>query len=183
MSALEITPGLWRWTAPHPDWTPQEDWGERVGCALYELPEAAVLFDPVLPREDREGFLRWLDARVSGRPVSVLTTIRWHRRDRSELTERYRTGIGRARGALPEGVVPRWLRGAGEVVFWLPAAQTLIVGDRLLGVPGAGLQLCPESWLKQERARLAAGAVVCSLEADTGDATSAPVLWAPASFV
>ena len=139
--------------------------------------------DPLLAREQRESFLQWLNTRASSGPVSVLMTIRWHGRDRSELTERYRAGTRRARRALPKGVVPRWLCGTGEVVFWLRAVQMLIVGDRLLGAPGAGLQLGPEGSRKQERARLAAGAVVCSLEADTGDATSAPVLWAPASFV
>jgi hypothetical protein len=40
MDVLEIAPGLWRWTAPHPDWTPAKDkpggWGQMVGCVFYD---------------------------------------------------------------------------------------------------------------------------------------------------
>jgi hypothetical protein len=32
-------------------------------------------------------------------------------------------------------------------MFWLPEVRTLVPGDRLLGDPGGGLRLCPESWL------------------------------------
>ena len=159
MSAAEIAPGLLRWTAPHPDWNPDaepgsaQDWGQEVGSVLYELADVAVLFDPLLPSEGRDDFLRWLDGRIAGRRVSILTTIRWHRRDREELAERYRsTRGGRAWNAIPAGVSPRPLRGAGETMFWLPGAAALIAGDRLLGggegVPLGRLRLCPESWLE-----------------------------------
>ena len=32
-------------------------------------------------------------------------------------------------------------------MFWLPDIRTLVPGDRILGAPGGGLRLCPESWL------------------------------------
>jgi hypothetical protein len=151
--AVEIAPGLLRWTAPHPEWTPQaaagsaDDWDEHVGSVLYELADSVVLIDPLLPTEDRAGFLRWLDERIAGRPVSILTTIRWHRRDREQLAERYASGTSRAWNAVPAGVKPRPLRGAGETMFWLPAVDTLVAGDRLLGAPNGGLRVCPQSWL------------------------------------
>ena len=151
MLPAEIVPGLLRWTAPHPDWTPgappdtPEDWGEWVGSVLYELPEVSVLIDPLLPREGRERFLDWLDARLAERVVSILTTVRFHRRDRELLAARYSSGE-RAWNAVPHGVSPRPLRGAGETLYWLPAVQTLVAGDRLLGTDD-GLRLCPESWL------------------------------------
>jgi hypothetical protein len=103
MSPVEIVPGLLRWTAPHPDWNPKAapgssgDWDQNVGSVFYEMPDAVALIDPLLPSEDRRGFLRWLDGRIATRPVSVLTTIRWHRRDREELasaTGRPRRGHG-----------------------------------------------------------------------------------------
>jgi hypothetical protein len=150
---VEIVPGLLRWTAPHPDWNPQPspgssaDWDENVGSMLYELPAALALIDPLLPSEDRSEFLRWLDGRIAARPVSVLTTIRWHRRDREELAERYRSTTSGAWNAIPHGVKPLPLRGAGELMFWLPAAATLVSGDRLIGGRDGRLQLCPESWL------------------------------------
>jgi hypothetical protein len=150
---VEIAPGLLRWTAPHPNWNPQaahgsaEDWDQYVGSVLYEMPDAVALIDPLLPSEDRTELLRWLDRRIATRSVSILTTIRWHRRDREELAERYRSTTLRAWNAVPPGVKPRPLRGAGETMFWLPGVATLVSGDRLIGAPGGGLRVCPQSWL------------------------------------
>jgi hypothetical protein len=116
---------------------------------LYEMPDAVALVDPLLPSADRAGFLRWLDERIGGRPVSILTTIRWHRRDREELAERYASTTTRAWNAVPPGVSPRPLRGAGETMFWLGAVAALVPGDRLTGAQDGGLRLCPESWLER----------------------------------
>lgn len=157
MLPSEILPGLLRWTAPHPGWNPSaapgspEDWGQMVGSVLYELPDVVVVIDPLLPTEERAQFLRWLDERIAGRPVSILTTIRWHRRDREELAERYRPNSPKAWNVVPPGVEPRPLRGAGEQLFWLPAVAALVAGDRLLGAEGGGLRLCPQSWLRLVR--------------------------------
>ncbi|HEY2217580.1 MAG TPA: hypothetical protein VGH21_08785, partial [Solirubrobacteraceae bacterium] len=79
--------------------------------------------------------------------VSVLTTIRWHRRDREQIAERYRENSSRAWNVVPAGVEPRPLRGAAETMYWLPAVATLVAGDRLLGDGSGGLCVCPESWL------------------------------------
>lgn len=158
MLSAEIAPGLLRWTAPHPDWNPQaqhgssDDWDQMVGSVLYELPGTVVLIDPLLPSTDRAQFLAWLDERVAGRPVSILTTIRWHRRDRRELAERYRANTTRAWNMVPAGVRQRPLRGAGETLYWLPAVATLVAGDRLIGADGGGLRVCPQSWLDDVRA-------------------------------
>ena len=149
----QIRPGLWRWTAPHPAWTPDApagspaDWPRDVGCVLCHVPDATVLIDPLLPR-DWEGLLRELDAHVGRRQlrVFVLTTIGFHRRSRDELAERYGATTSRTRGALPPAVEPLPIRGAGETMFWLPEHRTLVPGDRIMGAPG-GLRLCPESWL------------------------------------
>ena len=164
---MEIAPGLMRWTAPHPEWDARgapggpDDWEQTVGSVLYELPHAVALIDPLLPSSDRASFLDWLDERIAGRPVSVLTTVRWHRRDRAELAERYRAQTTRAWNALPAGVEQRPLRGGAETIFWLPAVATLVPGDRLIGDGDgdAGVRVCPESWLTQvrvDRAGLAA---------------------------
>jgi hypothetical protein len=154
----EIAPGLLRWTAPHPDWDPQaehgssDDWDQMVGSVLYELPGTVVLIDPLLPSTERAQFLAWLDQRVAGRPVSILTSIRWHRRDRRELAERYRANTTRAWNMVPAGVQQRPLRGGGETLFWLPAVAALVAGDRLIGAEGGGLRVCPQSWLEDVRA-------------------------------
>ncbi|HEX4465911.1 MAG TPA: hypothetical protein VH025_01870 [Solirubrobacteraceae bacterium] len=153
MPAVEIAPGLLRWTAPHPDWNPHAepgssgDWDRHVGSVLFETGDTVVLIDPLLPVEDRAAFLSWLDARIGARPVSILTTIRWHRRDRQELAARYKSNTSRAWNAVPPGVEPRPLRGAGETMYWLPAVSSLVAGDRLIGGPGGRLEVSPQSWL------------------------------------
>jgi len=155
--AKAIGPGLWRWTAPHPEWTPgaepgsPQDWDQVVGSVLFEAADAVVLIDPLLPVQGRDELLAWLDAQIGDRPVSILTTIRWHRRDRDALARRYAGGSPRAWNAVPKGVEAHPLRGAGETLFWLPSAAALVAGDRLLGVPGGSLQVCPESWLRAVR--------------------------------
>jgi len=123
-----------------------------VGSVLYELPGTVVLIDPLLPSAERERFLGWLDARVAGRPVSILTTIHWHRRDRCELAARYRANTTRVWNYVPAGVEQRPLRGAGETLFWLPAVAALVAGDRLVGDGEGGVRVCPQSWLEGVRA-------------------------------
>jgi hypothetical protein len=157
--ATELAAGLYRWTAPHPAWRSgaapgsPDDWPQLVGSVLYMYGEDAVLIDPLLPPEGepRELLLGWLDERLGRRPVSILTTIRHHRRDRELLAERYAGRSERAWNAVPPGVVPKPLRGAGETDYWLPEAGALVFGDRLLGDGQGGARLCPESWLRDVR--------------------------------
>ncbi len=157
MSAVEIAPGLFRWTAAHPEWKPaaepgsSADWDQMVGSVLYEALDTVVLFDPLLPAEGREGFLGWLDDRVAGRPVSILTTVRWHRRDRELLAERYKGNSSKAWNAVPRGVVPKPMRGGGETIYWLADAAALLFGDTLIGSGPGEVAVCPESWLSEVR--------------------------------
>jgi hypothetical protein len=157
--ATQLAPGLFRWTAPHPKWRPgaepdsPDDWEQLVGSVLYDAGDVAVVIDPQLPpvQDARERLLAWLDEQVGTRPVSVLTTISHHRRDREELAARYAGRSQRAWNAVPHGVVPKPLRGAGETVYWLPEPAALVFGDRLLGDGRGGVRLCPESWLRDVR--------------------------------
>jgi hypothetical protein len=149
-----IRPGLWRWTAAHPAWVPDarpespSDWPREVGSVLYDATDSTVLVDPLLPEGD-DRFLGDLDRHIEDRdlPVSILTTIKWHRRDRDELAGRYGAQTSRARARLPTDVEPKPIRGAGETMFWLAEHRALIPGDRVMGSPDGGLRLCPESWL------------------------------------
>lgn len=157
--ATELAEGLFRWSAPHPEWQPgaradsPDDWGPLVGSVLCDLQDTVVLIDPLLPSEgaERERLLAWLDAQIGPRVVSVLTTISDHRRDRELLAERYAGRSSRAWNAVPPGVVPKPLRGAGETVYWLERVHALVFGDRLLGDGAGGVRLCPESWLDDVR--------------------------------
>jgi hypothetical protein len=146
----ELDPGLWRWTAVHPDADPDPkpgstaDWPAEVGCVAYVVDDTLVLIDPLVP----EGLWPRLDELARDRRVLVLTTIAWHGRSREAVVERYAASTSRARKALPAGVVPIPLRGAGETMFWLPDARTLVPGDRLLGDGQGGVRVCPDSWLR-----------------------------------
>jgi hypothetical protein len=143
----EVAPGVWRWTAAHPAWEPDQepespgDWPEQVGCVLYEAPEGPVLVDPLVAD--------WapLDDRVAGRPVTVLTTLRFHGRSREAVLERYGGRAVRHDGAMPSGVEAIPVVGFDETMYWLPEPRALIPGDRLLGTPDGGVRMCPESWL------------------------------------
>jgi hypothetical protein len=149
----EIDEGLWRWTARHPDWVPgakpesPADWPREVGSVAYATGDTLVLIDPLVPAE-AEGLWAWLDERAdaAGR-VAAVNTIKWHRRSRDDVVARYGASTSRARSALPEGVVPIPIAGAGETMFWLPEAAALVPGDRLLGDGRGGLRPCPASWL------------------------------------
>ena len=114
VSARELSPGLWRWTAPHPDWTPEKDkpggWGQQVGCLYLESPEGIVLIDPLAPPEGTEEARRFweaLDADVArlGKAVVVLLGNRFHQRSAQAVLERYRGKPG-ARILAPEKARP-----------------------------------------------------------------------------
>ncbi len=150
---LEIATGLWRWTAPHPEWRPgaaagsTADWEREVGSVLCLGDREAIFIDALVP-EAEESFWSWADERAAAAERCLaLTTIGFHRRSRDRLVDRYGASTSRARGGLPAGVEAVPLRGAGEVCFWIADRRALVCGDRLLGAPGGGLRLCPESWL------------------------------------
>ena len=116
---VAVAPGLWRWTAPHPEWRPgaepesPADWDPIVASVLYTTRESAVFFDPLLP-PDPESFWPWADGQVRGRRVAVLTTIMWHRRSREAFVQRYAASTSRAKRNLPEGVESISLREIGR---------------------------------------------------------------------
>ena len=146
----ELAPGLHRWTARHPAWEPGAepgspgDWPPDVGCIVYRAPDELVMVDPLVDR--------WgpLDALVEGhgRPVVVLTTLRFHGRSRDEVAERYGAELRTHRAAPPAGVRRIPIDGMDETMVYLEAPRALIPGERLLGDPQGGLRPCPPSWLR-----------------------------------
>jgi hypothetical protein len=146
----EIAPGLYHWAAPHPNWEPdpeQEspaDWPEAVGSVLFQAPGAVVFIDPLVPEE------LWpsLDDLVAGRPVVVLTTMRFHGRSRDAVAERFVGAQVRHDAPLPAGVDAVALPRFDETIYWLPGPRALVPGDRLIGDGDGGVRMCPESWLR-----------------------------------
>jgi glyoxylase-like metal-dependent hydrolase (beta-lactamase superfamily II) len=172
MEVQELRPGLWRWSADHPDWTPEEDWPREVASFSYEAPDALVLIDPLVPDDERERFFEHLDADVerAQKPVAVVLSIFWHHRSARELAERYDARVWivdrqherlaqrvppelleqhEARATLPGGIESFDAGRRNDVVLWLPEARALMAGDVLLGnEDGTAVTVCP--WLGDE---------------------------------
>lgn len=92
-AAKEILPGLWRWTAQHPEWRPHREFGGEVASFALELDDSLVLVDPLIPgtqQQDREQVLDVVDRLAAGRPsVAVMITIPYHVRSAELLHDRY----------------------------------------------------------------------------------------------
>lgn len=151
MDVQRIDEGLWRWTTPHPEWKPEDDWPQDVGCVYWEADAAIVLVDPLIPSEEaeRNRFLEALDRDLErvGRPVEILLTCEWHGRSAAELSARYTGAVRKPFGGeAPAGVTVLGAPTAEEVVYWLVDARAVVPGDVLLGSED-GVSMCPESWL------------------------------------
>ena len=146
MELQQVAPGLWRWTAAHPEWeAPTEvdspaDWPREVGCVAYESGETLVLIDPLVV----DGEFSGLDTLAKDKQdVAVLVTVKWHERSREDVNRRYDAST-----AVPEAVTAFEIAGADETIFWIPEHRALVPGDRILGDRPPGLRMCPESWLR-----------------------------------
>jgi glyoxylase-like metal-dependent hydrolase (beta-lactamase superfamily II) len=152
---LEVTPRLVYWTAPHPRWRPNPGWPEDVGCVLYRGKDELVLVDPLVRDDLDADAWTWLDAEVGrAESVVIVLTAPWHLRSAPAAAERYNAPVwaaaaGRARaGDLPwrdelpaevEAFTPAG-RDEGQVAFWLPGEQALVVAEFFAGRDG-GLEL------------------------------------------
>jgi glyoxylase-like metal-dependent hydrolase (beta-lactamase superfamily II) len=144
----ELAPGLSTWTAPHPDWTPDqggpEGWERDVRSCAFLRGDQLVLLDPLEPPPA-------VDELARGRDVSVILTCAWHRRSAGELIERlgatvYVPGAGvdalelpaqpyGVGDELPAGVLAAAAYYDEEVVLWLPGPRALFAGDAFAAPP------------------------------------------------
>ena len=83
----ELTEGLWRWTARHPEWHPGE-FGAEVASFAAQAGDDTLLIDPLLPPEPDE-VLRTIDGALGDR-LAILITIPYHVRSAEQLWRRYR---------------------------------------------------------------------------------------------
>jgi len=85
----ELTDGLWRWTARHPEWHPG-DFGAEVACFAARADDTTLLIDPLLPR-DPARVLAVIDE-ILGDRLAILITIPYHVRSSEQLWRRYKNG-------------------------------------------------------------------------------------------
>jgi hypothetical protein len=164
VSALdEIAPGVWRWTARHPDWHPS-GFGAEVASFALTAGDEVLLLDPLLPDDDRrDGLHQALDGLAAGaRAVHALITIPCHVRSSEALAERYDgliwgppktasklddagrfTPIGPDAVPGPAGVqafaIGRPQR--TERPLWIPSHQAIAFGDAIVTSPDGELRL------------------------------------------
>lgn len=169
VNVSELATGLWRWTAPHPDWTEGADWPRDVGCVYVETAGSVILIDPLVPGDPqaRETFLAHLDADVerNGKPVAILLTLPWHVRSAAELADRHGAEVWASSATakqvdgvvtkpfepaeiLPGGVIGIDAQREGETMYWLPEHRALVPGDSLLGDGEGGVSIPPDSWFE-----------------------------------
>lgn len=101
MQVMEIAEGLWRWTTPHPDWTPDKGgpggWERDVGSIFYEPAtphEPIILIDPLVPAADSSEATRFWkaldrDLARSQRGIAIVIGNRYHGRSADVLRRRY----------------------------------------------------------------------------------------------
>jgi glyoxylase-like metal-dependent hydrolase (beta-lactamase superfamily II) len=76
----ELSPGLWHWQAPHPEWRETEPWDPNVSSYAIDDGERLLLFDPLgVPSE-------LLDM-AAGRETAIVLTAPWHERDAESLVD------------------------------------------------------------------------------------------------
>ena len=170
-AAQRLAPGLWRWTARHPDWHPGA-FGAEVASFAVEAGHELLLIDPLLPA-DEAPVLELLDGLARGRMTSVLITIGYHVRSAEPLYERYG---GRIRGpktcasrlsdpslltvwepgvAGPAGVVPFSIGKPErtERPLWLPSHKAIAFGDAVVGTPEGEIRVWVQDPIDDKRLR------------------------------
>jgi glyoxylase-like metal-dependent hydrolase (beta-lactamase superfamily II) len=82
-----LVPGLWRWTARHPEWHPGQ-FGAEVACFAVSAEDQLVLIDPLLAPEPAPVYE--LIEKHLGSRLPILITIPYHVRSAQKLRDRYR---------------------------------------------------------------------------------------------
>jgi hypothetical protein len=153
-----ILPGVWRFTAIHPEWESDHDgWEPEVAWWAIATEAGLLLVDPLITADWDE-----LDGLVAqhGCCAGIVRTMHFHQRSIAEAAERYEAEVW-ARGDPAErhlahgeeptpGVVAFHVPRDDELVIWLKAHRALIAGDVLLRDRDGTLGRCPDGWLRRD---------------------------------
>jgi hypothetical protein len=145
----QLAEGLWWWTAPHPEWTPEQGgpdgWARDVSSYAFDCGDTFLLVDPQSPPSV-------VDELAAGRRVAVALTCSWHRRSADEVVARLGASVHEPRGELPACVEAKaWVD--DDAILWVPSHGALVFGDTLIAEP-AELRV-PEAWLGEGETRQA----------------------------
>jgi hypothetical protein len=139
----ELRPGLWTWTAQHPDWTEDQGgpdgWKQEVRSYAYDSGACLVLFDPIAPPTLLEGL-------VEAQDIAVVLTAAWHRRSADECVERYGAHVFAPTDDLPGDVEAKPTYYAEEFAYWIPRHAALVTGDAFGNEGGFKVQY---TWLPE----------------------------------
>ena len=177
----ELAPGIWHWTAPHPDWEPTEPWDRNVSSYAIDDGERLLLFDPLaVPSE--------LVERAAGRRTAVVLTAPWHERDAESLVKRLGTPVYTPLPDTAEylmetyGITAEQAGDGSHDVVWLlregiGEAHPYAAGDRL----DVGVEAFPGQkpndmvlWIESHRAVVAGDTLV-----DLGNGLGINARWLP----
>jgi glyoxylase-like metal-dependent hydrolase (beta-lactamase superfamily II) len=173
VNVAELAPGLWRWTATHPEWTEEqggsEGWEPEVSSYALVGEDALVLIDPLVPDDEEERFWRALDDDVEQHgPPQIVLTVFYHARSAPTILGRYpgaavwapaaaeaqareRVDLAHVYGdgdRLPGGIEGKTTEHRAEALLWIPEHSAVAAGDLLLGTPKGGVRVVPDSWLR-----------------------------------
>jgi glyoxylase-like metal-dependent hydrolase (beta-lactamase superfamily II) len=148
----DIVSGLWVWSSPHPDWSPESDFDGPVTSTCSSVGDEVIVFDALAPAPDAEEAWSRLDAH----PPTVAVVLKPdHVRDVDLFVRRYGA---RAYGPwlfyphdgprsqltavepgseLPGGLLALYDgRGRGETPVWIAEHRTLVFADALAAPRG-----------------------------------------------
>ncbi|MGH3008985.1 MAG: hypothetical protein ACRDLM_06205 [Gaiellaceae bacterium] len=162
----ELRPGIWHWTAPHPDWDAEQWWPQIVSSYAITLGDDVVLFDPIaVPDEIRDRATAVVltapyherDARGLALPIHTPPADTWQdwvekfgidpekvRGMESEDLAWLRAGEGEGQfhspGKWPFGIYAYAGREDNDLVLWIPAVNAIVSSDTLSDF-GEGLSI------------------------------------------
>jgi hypothetical protein len=169
MSVTQVAPGLWRWTARHPDWHPADDFGAEVASFALVAGDQLLLVDPLLPEaHDADTVLERLDAlAAAAKATHILITIGYHVRSAEPLRDRFAAHIHGPKTVAhrladtkaftilepgvpgPAGTIAYAIGSPRrtELPLWLPSHKAIAFGDALVTTPEGKLRM----WAQKPR--------------------------------
>jgi hypothetical protein len=122
----EIAKGVFRWTAPHPEWHTRIEWGHQVASYALVCTEGLCLVDPLLPSSDppamRDVQARLDDLVTAASRLDILVSIPYHTRSSEPLYLRYRDRLPATLWGHP-AVAKRFADPATSLAPIVPGAQ------------------------------------------------------------